>query len=59
MDYVPQNIPILKRGQPLYKAGCSTYTVVVSFYDLQEECGTILHGLGEDLKQVAIVIKIH
>ena len=36
-----------------------TYTVVMSLNDLQEQCGTVLHGLGEDLEQVAIVIKIH
>lgn len=37
----------------------ATHTVVVSLYDLQEEGGPVLHGLGEDLKQVAIVVIIH
>ncbi len=36
-----------------------TYTMVVPFDHLKEESWTILHGFGEDLKQVAIVIKIH
>ena len=33
--------------------------MVVSLDDLQEEGGAVLHGLGEDLQQVAIVIKVH
>ena len=36
-----------------------TYAVIVSFDDFKEECGSILHGLGEDLEQVAIVIKVN
>ena len=31
--------------------------MVVSLDDLQEEGGAVLHGLGEDLQQVAVVIK--
>ena len=36
-----------------------TYTVVVSLYDLHKEGGSVLHRLGEDLEQVAIVVKVH
>ena len=36
-----------------------TYAVVVSLDDLQEEGQAILHGLGEDLQQVAIVVKVY
>ena len=36
-----------------------THTVVVPFDDLQEQRGPVLHWLGEDLQQVAIVIKVH
>ena len=36
-----------------------TYAVVVSLDDLQEEGGAVLHGLGEDLQQVAIVVKVY
>ena len=37
----------------------TTYTMVVSFDDLQEEGWSVLHWLGEDLEQVAIVIIVH
>ena len=33
--------------------------MVVSFDDLQKECGSVLHWLGEDLQQIAIVVEIH
>ena len=33
--------------------------MVVPFYHLQKERGSVLHGLGEDLQKVAIVIKIY
>ena len=33
--------------------------MVVSLDDLQEEGGAVLHGLGEDLQQVALVIVVH
>lgn len=36
-----------------------TYTMVVSLYDLHKEGGSVLHRLGEDLEQVAIVVKVH
>lgn len=37
----------------------NTHKVVVSLDDLQEEGRSILHGFGEDLKQVALVIIIN
>ncbi len=37
----------------------STYLMVVSLNDLQEQCGSVLQGFGEDLEEVAIVIKVH
>ena len=33
--------------------------MVVSLNHFQEESGPVLHGLGEDLEEVAIVIKVH
>ena len=33
--------------------------MVMSLNDLQEECRPVLHWLGEDLQQVAFVIKVH
>ena len=33
--------------------------VVVSLNHFQEESGPVLHGLGEDLEEVAIVVKVH
>ena len=33
--------------------------MVVPLDDLQEEGGAVLHGLGEDLQQVAVVVKVH
>ena len=39
--------------------GVYTHTVVVSLNDLQEQCGSVLHWFGEDLQQVAIVVKVH
>ena len=36
-----------------------THLVVVSLDDLQEEGGSVLHGFGKDLQQVAIVVEIH
>ena len=32
--------------------------MVVSLDDLQKEGGAVLHGLGEDLQQVAVVIVV-
>ena len=31
----------------------------MSLDDLQEQGGPVLHGLGEDLQQVAVVVKVH
>lgn len=36
-----------------------TYKVVVPLNDLQEKRWSVLHRLGEDLKEVALVIKIN
>ena len=36
-----------------------THTVVVPLDDLQEEGGSVLNWLSEDLEQIAIVIKVH
>ena len=41
------------------RTGVVTHTMVVSLYNLQKEGGAVLHGLGEDLKEVAIVVKVH
>ena len=59
----------LSKGGGLFLSDCMarllqsiklcTYTVVVSLDDLQEEGGAVLHGLGEDLQQVALVIVVH
>lgn len=36
-----------------------SYRVVVPLNDLQEEGGSVLHGFGEDLQQVSVVIEVH
>lgn len=36
-----------------------TYKVVVPLNDLQEKRRPVLHGFGEDLKEVTFVVKIH
>lgn len=33
--------------------------MVVPLDNLQEQCGPVLHGFGEDLKEVALVVKIN
>lgn len=33
--------------------------MVVPLDDLQEEGGSILHGFGEDLEEVALVVKVN
>lgn len=33
----------------MLSSGCKPYLVVVTLNDFQEECGPVLHGLGEDL----------
>lgn len=35
------------------------YLVVVALDDFQEECGPVLHGLGEDLKEIAFLIVVY
>ncbi len=27
--------------------------------DLEEQCGTVLHRLGEDLEQIAVFVAVH
>ena len=36
-----------------------TYKVIVTLNDFQEESGSVLHGLGEDLEKVALVVEVH
>lgn len=36
-----------------------TYLVVVALNDFQEERGPVLHGLGEDLQEVAFLVVVH
>lgn len=38
---------------------CGTYKVVVPLDDLQEKGWSVLHRFGEDLEEVALVIKIN
>lgn len=35
------------------------YLVIVALDDFQEECGPVLHGLGEDLQEVAFLIVVY
>lgn len=35
------------------------YLVVVALNDFQKERGPVLHGLGEDLQEVAFLIVVH
>lgn len=37
----------------------STYEMVVALDDLQEQGWPVLHGFGEDLQEVALVVKVH
>lgn len=44
---------------PYIYISTNTHKVVVPLDDLQEESGSVLHRFGEDLEQVALIIKIH
>lgn len=33
--------------------------MVVALNNFQEECGPVLHGLGEDLQEVAFLVVVH
>lgn len=36
-----------------------THAMVMSLDDLQEKRGTVLHGFGEDLQEVTIVVVVY
>ena len=52
-------IHISRQYYDSYVKTVRTYTVVVPFNHLQEQGRSVLHWLGEDLQQVAIVIKVN
>lgn len=54
-----------RESQPYYPSwrlglvGASWYLVIVALDDFQEERGPILHGLGEDLQEVAFLVVVY